>query len=216
MSQDDFEINPRLLHFLSNRLGWRNLNSIQRKAIPSVLNHENTLILAPTASGKTEAALAAAGYDPSTIPTDDLNTSYDVCLLQNLDADLFIIGTYGINDRTYEDAFVVSEERAMDRTTIYGAYNYVLDKLYTAKPTAKVIILGQHLFTWENTEKVNEIQQKVAARWGIPFADWGHRMSINSITKSTYTSDGVHPNTAGIERLGNFLYEYLIKDYCIY
>lgn len=57
MSQDDFEINPRLLHFLSNRLGWRNLNSIQRKAIPSVLNHENTLILAPTASGKTEAAL---------------------------------------------------------------------------------------------------------------------------------------------------------------
>jgi ATP-dependent Lhr-like helicase len=57
MSQNDFEINGRLLHFLSNRLGWRELNSIQMKAIPSVLNHDNTLILAPTASGKTEAAL---------------------------------------------------------------------------------------------------------------------------------------------------------------
>ena len=57
MSQDDFEINGRLLHFLSNRLDWKELNSIQRKSIPSVLNHENTLILAPTASGKTEAAL---------------------------------------------------------------------------------------------------------------------------------------------------------------
>ena len=57
MSQDDFEINGRLLHFLSNRLGWKELNAIQMKAIPSVLNHENTLILAPTASGKTEAAL---------------------------------------------------------------------------------------------------------------------------------------------------------------
>lgn len=57
MSQNDFEINGRLLHFLSNRLGWRDLNSIQRKSIPHVLNHENTLILAPTASGKTEAAL---------------------------------------------------------------------------------------------------------------------------------------------------------------
>jgi len=57
MSQDGFEINGRLLYFLSNILGWRELNSIQKKAIPSVLNHENTLILAPTASGKTEAAL---------------------------------------------------------------------------------------------------------------------------------------------------------------
>ena len=57
MGQNDFEINGRLLHFLSNRLGWSELNSIQVKAIPSVLNHENTLILAPTASGKTEAAL---------------------------------------------------------------------------------------------------------------------------------------------------------------
>ena len=57
MGQNDFEINGRLLHFLSNRLGWRELNSIQMKAIPSVLNHQNTLILAPTASGKTEAAL---------------------------------------------------------------------------------------------------------------------------------------------------------------
>ena len=53
MSQNDFELNGRLLHFLSNRLGWKELNSIQMKAIPSVLTHQNTLILAPTASGKT-------------------------------------------------------------------------------------------------------------------------------------------------------------------
>lgn len=57
MSQYDFEINGRLLHFLSNSMGWRDLNAIQIKAIPNVLSHENTLILAPTASGKTEAAL---------------------------------------------------------------------------------------------------------------------------------------------------------------
>ena len=57
MSQDDFELNKSLLHFLSNRLGWNDLNPIQRKAIPTVLKGENTLIIAPTASGKTEAAL---------------------------------------------------------------------------------------------------------------------------------------------------------------
>ena len=57
MGQDDFSLNKNLLHFLSNTLDWKNLNSIQRKAIPTVLSGENTLIIAPTASGKTEAAL---------------------------------------------------------------------------------------------------------------------------------------------------------------
>lgn len=72
MSQNDFEINDWLLQFLSNRLGWKELNPIQEKAIPSVLNHENTLILAPTASGKTEAALIP-------IFSEILNNKYEPC-----------------------------------------------------------------------------------------------------------------------------------------
>ena len=51
------EINPKLLYFLSNNQKWSQLNPIQKKAILSILNGDNTLILAPTASGKTEAAL---------------------------------------------------------------------------------------------------------------------------------------------------------------
>ena len=57
MSQNDLNLNKNLLHFLSNSLGWNDLNPIQKKAIPSVLSGRDTLILAPTASGKTEAAL---------------------------------------------------------------------------------------------------------------------------------------------------------------
>ena len=53
----NLDLNENLLHFLSNTLGWSRLNSIQEKAIPSVLSGKDTLILAPTASGKTEAAL---------------------------------------------------------------------------------------------------------------------------------------------------------------
>ena len=51
------ELNNSVLRFLSNRLGWDDLNEIQKKAIPSILDDRDTLILAPTASGKTEAAL---------------------------------------------------------------------------------------------------------------------------------------------------------------
>ena len=50
------ELNSSVLRFLSNRLGWDDLNVIQKKAIPSILDERDTLILAPTASGKTEAA----------------------------------------------------------------------------------------------------------------------------------------------------------------
>ena len=51
------ELNSSVLRFLSNNLGWEDLNEIQKKAIPSILDNKDTLILAPTASGKTEAAL---------------------------------------------------------------------------------------------------------------------------------------------------------------
>ena len=67
-------LDNRLLYFLSEQLGWKDLNSIQNKAIPSVLDNKDTLILAPTASGKTEAALIpifndilTKGYDPLSV-----------------------------------------------------------------------------------------------------------------------------------------------------
>ena len=67
-------LDSRLMYFLSEQLGWKDLNSIQNKAIPSVLNNKDTLILAPTASGKTEAALIPIfndiirkGHDPLSV-----------------------------------------------------------------------------------------------------------------------------------------------------
>lgn len=50
-------LNPRLKGFLGKRLKWKKLNPIQEKAIPVILDKKDTLVLAPTASGKTEAVL---------------------------------------------------------------------------------------------------------------------------------------------------------------
>ncbi len=47
----------KLKYFLQNNLGWTDLTDIQKETIPHILNDENSLIIAPTASGKTEAAL---------------------------------------------------------------------------------------------------------------------------------------------------------------
>lgn len=50
-------LHPSLQHHIVNSLRWSTLRPFQEEAIPFVLNGEHLLILAPTAGGKTEAAI---------------------------------------------------------------------------------------------------------------------------------------------------------------
>lgn len=50
-------LHPVLQHHVVNSLGWRNLRPLQEQAIAPILAGENCLLLAPTAGGKTEAAV---------------------------------------------------------------------------------------------------------------------------------------------------------------
>lgn len=50
-------LNNRLKLFLANKLNWTQLNPIQDLSIPQIKEHNDTLVIAPTASGKTEAVL---------------------------------------------------------------------------------------------------------------------------------------------------------------
>ncbi|MEW2442716.1 DEAD/DEAH box helicase [Micromonospora marina] len=51
------DLDPVVLHHVVNTLGWRDLRPMQRAAIAPVRNGSDALLLAPTAGGKTEAAL---------------------------------------------------------------------------------------------------------------------------------------------------------------
>lgn len=50
------QLHPAVQHHVVNSLGWRNLRPLQEAAIEPVLAGEHLLAIAPTASGKTEAA----------------------------------------------------------------------------------------------------------------------------------------------------------------
>lgn len=56
MSNPAERLHPRLQHHILNTYGWTDLRAVQKLAIGPVLDGGNTVILAPTAGGKTEAA----------------------------------------------------------------------------------------------------------------------------------------------------------------
>ena len=50
-------LHPVIQHHLVNSLGWPDLRPLQRAAITPILRGDDVLLLAPTAGGKTEAAI---------------------------------------------------------------------------------------------------------------------------------------------------------------
>ena len=52
-------LHPALQHHIVNSLGWQSLRPVQELAIEATLAGHNTIVLAPTAGGKTEAAFFA-------------------------------------------------------------------------------------------------------------------------------------------------------------
>lgn len=51
------QLHPVVQHHVVNTLGWSSLRALQEEAIPPILRGDDALLLAPTAGGKTEAAL---------------------------------------------------------------------------------------------------------------------------------------------------------------
>ncbi len=57
MSESFDKLHPLVQHHLVNTLGWRELRPLQEASIEPVLSGAHALLLAPTAGGKTEAAI---------------------------------------------------------------------------------------------------------------------------------------------------------------
>lgn len=88
-------LHPALQHHIVNSLGWTSLRPLQERAIPPVLDGDHALLLAPTAGGKTEAAVFPLLSRMLTEGWSGLSVLY-VCPIKALLNDLELrLRTYG-------------------------------------------------------------------------------------------------------------------------
>jgi ATP-dependent Lhr-like helicase len=76
-------LHPVIVHHLVNSLGWQSLRPLQDQAVGPVLDGSDALLLAPTAGGKTEAAMFPVLTAMETQRWDGLSVIY-VCPLKAL------------------------------------------------------------------------------------------------------------------------------------
>lgn len=141
----------------------------------------------------------------------DLN--YAAARVQSVAGDDFVIN---IDSTAYAGAFVSGDVVPLDRTTIYGAYQfaiyYILNcfaRYSAATPT--IIMAGAPLeYTAGNTApdevySMAEILRALADKWGLAFFDIAHEMNVPYKQRLVYFADGTHPTTrAARQAIANY------------
>lgn len=127
------------------------------------------------------------------------------------DNDVFVL-EFAVNDINGQAGdFEFAKDSGLDRSKYAGAHNYVINKILTQKPDARIIIVGH--FTsdnavYANASKFVAAQLDIAEYWNIPIVNLSKYAGVNALTKSlTRANDGIHfdPGTVLGYRIANTL-----------
>lgn len=122
----------------------------------------------------TEAEHTASGKMPK-------RPHYDTALLGNLDADLFIF-EYGVNDGTNLGADQINTPISeSNRDTYTTGMNYVLSKLYEAKPNARCVFVCHWVNIRDIDKQIISAQEAVAKKWNIPCVKWAELCGFSDV-----------------------------------
>jgi lysophospholipase L1-like esterase len=151
----------------------------------------------------TVAELAAAypGYE---------DQSYEVRMLGHT-PDLVVF------DHLYNDhGFPVGvlADSNWDRTTQFGAMEFLIDKLYAENPTVRLAFVTPptKYATGGAADVTARVQiMALADKYGAPLLDVTNLAGLNRYTQGTYTVDGLHPNEVLRQRIARLIYPWLLS-----
>jgi ATP-dependent helicase Lhr and Lhr-like helicase len=139
-----YKLDPKLQELLRNS-GFHSLRKIQEDSIESQFNNENLLIVAPTASGKTEAALLPI---ISSILCDNTNeTSLKCIYIAPLKALLNDIESRLFNLKNYEDSqpYILKWHGDVPRSKKLKGLKDVPDILLITPESLEVLFISPHI-----------------------------------------------------------------------
>ena len=138
---------------------------------------------------------------------------YDLCTIACGTNDFKLnvpLGTKGvIGDTTFDD------------TTFYGAYRKAVEYILTNSPTIRLVLMtplqrdnSGYDVNYTNSAGCKLIDYVDAIRnigemYGLPVCNMYENSGFTKKTLATYTLDGLHPNTTGYIRMGNYLTGFL-------
>lgn len=106
---------------------------------------------------------------------------YDTALLGNLDADLYIF-EYGVNDGTNLGADQINSPISADNRNSYTTgMNYVLSKLFEAKPNARCVFVSHWVNIRDVDKQIISAQEAVAKKWNIACVKWAELCGFSDI-----------------------------------
>lgn len=146
-----------------------------------------------------------------------------VTAVKNSNPDLILINL-GVNDTFSNFAIgdihavrTLNDADALKTTDLFGAYQYTIMKYQSNCPNATVVCIipsstvsSDAAFTPERFNAISDMIAKCATYHGCPLVDL-RKCGINYMNNSSYKFDGIHPNKAGMKKMGLYLSEELVK-----
>lgn len=214
----------------SNYLGFTLVNT----SVPGLAIHTNTdgtkltygstcLSIAEYKDQGVNIPDAPKDYVPGGSYNDYYRTWEHIFSEENADADLWLYavapnnGNFKLDDWNAfnKSSWKYNDGSSFDshRTTFIGALLYLMDKMYTLNPNARMAFVLDSAFAYGDSEGKGNLET-VSKQWGIPLVDlWG---KINrspkslEVIKSKNGTDN-HPSTFGHEKMGMMMVGELLK-----
>lgn len=147
-----------------------------------------------------ENAMLGQGADLYVFDCEPNNSNFDLTDLEN-----FSVQKWAYNDSsTFES----------HRNSYVGALLFLLDKLWTEQPSAKVVFISEYIKGANLDEKYKGINasKAVADKLRIPLIDVASKLYYTPKNKSLYlNSDNVHPTQVAHNRIANILVQELLN-----